>query len=91
MQLLPNQNASFCSDGNLVPRVLGLFGQRVVARRVSAIMDFTSQKMWGSSLSAHAWGDLTSFLFTSSVRMNLKTLSGHIPQVTGTVHNFIDW
>ena len=30
---------AFCSLANLVPRVLGLFGQRVSAQRDSGIMD----------------------------------------------------
>ena len=39
---------------NLVPRVLGLFGQRMRARRDSEIMDSIFPENVGSGLIAHA-------------------------------------
>ena len=39
---------------NLVPRVLGLFGQRVSARRDSGIMDSIFPENVGSGLIVHA-------------------------------------
>ena len=39
---------------NLVPRVLGLFGQRVSARRDSGIMDSIFPEKVGSGLIVHA-------------------------------------
>ena len=47
-------DAKYSVDDNLVSRVLGLFGQRVSARKDSGIMGSTFPENVGSGLTAHA-------------------------------------